>query len=75
MEPLRFLAHPVAMFGHSLGGSVAAEATLTFPIVHAGVDVDGTPRGNVLEAGLDKPFGVMLSNPRVVDNLDDEMES
>jgi hypothetical protein len=29
----------------------------------------------VVEAGLDKPFGVMLSNVRVVENADDGMEA
>jgi pimeloyl-ACP methyl ester carboxylesterase len=62
---------PVGMFGHSLGGSAAAEALLRFPRLQAAVDLDGSARGQVLEAGLDKPFGAMLSTIRELDGIDD----
>ncbi|RZT17457.1 hypothetical protein EV649_4999 [Kribbella sp. VKM Ac-2569] len=52
---------PVAMFGHSRGGAAAAEVMLHHPQVIAGVDLDGSPRGDVVAAGLDQPFGLMLS--------------
>jgi pimeloyl-ACP methyl ester carboxylesterase len=52
---------PVGMFGHSLGGAAAAEAMLLHPQLRAGVDLDGTPRGRVVQEGLEKPFGIMVS--------------
>jgi pimeloyl-ACP methyl ester carboxylesterase len=55
---------PVAMIGHSIGGAAAAQALLDYPVLRAGVDLDGTPRGTVVGAGLDEPFGIMLSNAR-----------
>jgi hypothetical protein len=65
---------PVGMFGHSLGGSAAAESVLLYPELQAGVDLDGSARGEVFEAGLDAPFGGMLSTIRIVDGLDDGIE-
>lgn len=65
----------VAMFGHSRGGAAAAEVMLHHPQVVAGVDLDGSPRGEVVAAGLDRPFGLMLSlqypldDPGLVDFL------
>jgi pimeloyl-ACP methyl ester carboxylesterase len=59
------------MFGHSLGGSAAAEAVRLYPELQAGVDLDGSPRGQVLSSGLDKPFGAILSTIRRVDDVDD----
>jgi hypothetical protein len=56
---------PTGMFGHSIGGAAAAEAVRIHPVLRAGVDLDGTPRGEVVESGLDKPFGFMLSNVRL----------
>jgi pimeloyl-ACP methyl ester carboxylesterase len=55
------------MFGHSLGGAAAAQALLQYPILRAGVDLDGTPSGTVVAEGLDEPFGIMLSNTREQD--------
>ena len=66
---------PVGMFGHSLGGSAAAEAVLRYPELQAGVDLDGSIRGPVFEAGLDKPFGGMLSTIRRLDNVDDGIDA
>jgi pimeloyl-ACP methyl ester carboxylesterase len=56
---------PTGMFGHSIGGAAAAEAVRLHPVLRAGVDLDGTPRGDVVQLGLDKPFGIMLSNVRL----------
>ncbi|MEV4177665.1 alpha/beta fold hydrolase [Nonomuraea sp. NPDC049709] len=53
---------PIAMIGHSRGGAAAAETMLHHPQIVAGVDLDGSPRGEVLLAGLDQPFGLMLSS-------------
>jgi pimeloyl-ACP methyl ester carboxylesterase len=55
------------MFGHSLGGATAAQALLEYPVLRAGVDLDGTPAGPVVTEGLDEPFGIMLSNTREED--------
>ena len=62
---------PVGMFGHSLGGAAAAEAMLLNPRLDAGVNLDGTPRGRVVQEGLDEPFGIMVSNVRDVMGIED----
>ncbi|MFH8619974.1 alpha/beta hydrolase family protein [Streptomyces sp. NPDC017979] len=46
----------IGIAGHSLGGATAAEAMRLDPRVVVGANVDGTPYGEVLEAGLDRPF-------------------
>jgi len=46
----------VAMFGHSLGGAAAAAAMLEDQRITAGVNLDGTLVGPVVNAGLDRPF-------------------
>jgi predicted dienelactone hydrolase len=46
----------VAMFGHSLGGATAAAAMLEDQRITAGVNLDGTFYGPVVNAGLDRPF-------------------
>jgi predicted dienelactone hydrolase len=46
----------VGMFGHSLGGATAAEAMLEDRRIKAGVNLDGTLFGPVVNAGLDRPF-------------------
>jgi alpha-beta hydrolase superfamily lysophospholipase len=46
----------VGMFGHSLGGATAAEAMLEDQRIKAGVNLDGTQFGPVVNAGLDRPF-------------------
>jgi hypothetical protein len=62
---------PVGMFGHSLGGAAAAEALLLYPSLRAGVDLDGSPHGRVVQEGLDEPFGIMVSNVRDQPGVDD----
>lgn len=42
--------------GHSLGGAAAAEAMRLDPGFTAGVNLDGTPYGDVLRTGLERPF-------------------
>jgi len=44
------------MFGHSLGGATAAAAMLDDQRIKAGVNLDGTLFGPVVNAGLDRPF-------------------
>jgi dienelactone hydrolase len=46
----------VGMFGHSLGGATAAEAMFEDRRIEAGVNLDGTLFGPVVNAGLDRPF-------------------
>jgi hypothetical protein len=38
------------------------------PQVVAGVDIDGSPRGEVVAAGLDQPLGLMLSLDQPLEN-------
>jgi predicted dienelactone hydrolase len=46
----------VGMFGHSLGGATAAQAMYQDHRIKAGVNLDGTMAGVVVDAGLDRPF-------------------
>lgn len=58
--PWRRHAVPVGMFGFSIGGAAAAESLLRYPRLQAGVDLDGSAFGRVVQEGLDEPFGIML---------------
>lgn len=51
----------VGMVGHSLGGATAASLMLEDRRIAVGVDIDGSVRGAVVDAGLDRPFMLMLS--------------
>ena len=51
----------VGMFGFSLGGATAAAAMLADPRLKAGADLDGSIYGPVTQAGLQRPFLLMLS--------------
>ncbi|WP_319462761.1 hypothetical protein [Micromonospora sp. RTP1Z1] len=53
--------HRVGMFGHSMGGATTAAAMRTDPRIAAGVDLDGTLYGPVVDAGLSRPFLLMSS--------------
>lgn len=53
---------PVGAFGHSLGGAAALEALGIHSRLRAAVDLDGTPRGEIVERGTAKPVGVLSSN-------------
>jgi predicted dienelactone hydrolase len=46
----------IGMFGHSLGGATAAQAMYEDRRIKAGVNLDGTMAGAVVDAGLDRPF-------------------
>jgi predicted dienelactone hydrolase len=46
----------VGMFGHSLGGATAAQAMYEDRRIKAGINLDGTMAGAVVDAGLDRPF-------------------
>ena len=52
----------VGVFGHSLGGAVAAQFCHEDSRCKAGIDIDGAPHGSVIEAGLSQPFMFLLSD-------------
>ena len=58
----------VGMFGHSLGGATAAEAMLEDQRIKAGVNLDGTLFGPVVNAGLDRPFMLVAAQGHGRDN-------
>ncbi|TDW77333.1 hypothetical protein EV653_2498 [Kribbella pratensis] len=61
--------HPrIAMFGHSRGGATTAQVMFKHPEVVAGVDLDGSLRGEVVTGGLDQPFGLMLGREFPLDD-------
>ena len=58
----------VGMFGHSLGGATAAAAMLEDQRIKAGVNLDGTLFGPVVNAGLDRPFMLVAAQGHGRDN-------
>ncbi|MBK5256604.1 MAG: hypothetical protein JJE39_11265 [Vicinamibacteria bacterium] len=52
----------VGVFGHSLGGATAAQFCHDDSRCKAGIDIDGQPFGNVIQAGLAQPFMFLLSD-------------
>ena len=58
----------VGMFGHSLGGAATAAAMFQDPRIKAGVNLDGTMFGPVVNAGLDRPFMLVASQNHGRDN-------
>ena len=52
----------VGVFGHSLGGAVAAQFCHEDSRCRAGIDIDGAPHGSVIQAGLRQPFMFLLSD-------------
>lgn len=54
----------VGVFGHSLGGAVAAQFCHEDSRCTAGIDIDGAPHGSVIQAGLSQPFMFLLSDHR-----------
>src|ERR1700680_2676020 len=51
----------VGVFGHSFGGAQAAQFSSQVPRGKAGLDVDGSLHGSVIQAGIHKPFMFLLS--------------
>jgi dienelactone hydrolase len=51
----------VGVFGHSFGGAQAAQFCSQDSRCKAGIDVDGSLHGGVLQAGIHKPFMFLLS--------------
>jgi len=58
------------MFGHSMGGATAAWTMRDDRRVRAGINLDGTFYGPVVQAGLDRPF--MLMSSELHDRNDDD---
>ena len=52
----------VGVFGHSLGGAVAAQFCHEDSRCKAGIDIDGAPHGSVIRDGLAQPFMFLLSD-------------
>lgn len=52
----------VGVFGHSFGGATAAQSCRDDPRFRAGVDLDGSPAGDVIDRGLDRPFLFLLTD-------------
>jgi pimeloyl-ACP methyl ester carboxylesterase len=51
---------PIGIFGHSNGGAAAAVAIRRHPQIQAGVNLDGFIPVELITAGLDQPFGLLL---------------
>ena len=51
----------VGAFGHSFGGATAAQFCSQDARCKAGIDVDGSLHGSVIQAGIHKPFLFVLS--------------
>lgn len=51
----------VGVFGHSFGGSQAAQFCHDDPRCKAGIDIDGIPLGSVIHEGLHQPFMFIFS--------------
>jgi dienelactone hydrolase len=51
----------VGVFGHSFGGAQAAQFCSQDSKCKAGIDVDGSLHGSVIQAGIHKPFMFLLS--------------
>jgi predicted dienelactone hydrolase len=51
----------VGVFGHSFGGATAAQFCSEDSRCQAGIDVDGSLHGSVVELGIHKPFMFLLS--------------
>lgn len=52
----------LGLFGHSFGGATAAQVCHQDIRCKAGIDLDGTLFGDVVQTGLDKPFMVIHSD-------------
>jgi len=68
----RFAGHldlnRVGVWGHSFGGAAAAETCRLDERCKAGINLDGSPYGEVVQAGLNHPFMSLWSEPS--DNSD-----
>ena len=53
----------VGVLGHSLGGAASAQACLIDSRFAAGIDIDGTLRGDAVRTGVRQPFLLVASEP------------
>lgn len=58
----RIDTNSIGIFGHSFGGATAAQFCATEPRCKAGINLDGSPYGSVIETGIDKPFMFLLAD-------------
>lgn len=58
----------LGVFGHSFGGATAAQVCHLDARCKAGIDIDGDLFGDVVQAGLNKPFMVIQSDPGTCSN-------
>lgn len=58
----RLDTNSIGIFGHSFGGATAAQFCSVEPRCKAGVNLDGSPYGSVIENGIDKPFMFLLAD-------------
>ena len=54
--------HSVGVLGHSFGGCAAAQVCRLDSRFKAGADIDGYPRGDVIQAGVSQPFMFIWSD-------------
>ena len=52
----------IGIFGHSLGGAIAAQFCHNDSRCKVGIDLDGAPYGSVIKDGIAKPFMFLLSD-------------
>jgi predicted dienelactone hydrolase len=52
----------IGVFGHSFGGSQAAQFCHDDPRCKAGIDIDGAPLGSAVGEGIRRPFLILLSD-------------
>ena len=62
----------IGVMGHSFGGASAAQTCRLDARCQAGVDLDGTPYGDVVETGLRRPFLFMWSIPGLLERAGDQ---
>lgn len=65
----------VGYFGHSFGGTAAADLMMRDDRVVAGVNYDGLPAGESARRGVAKPFLVFTAKPQDADALPDAILS
>lgn len=58
--------HHVAITGHSIGGATAIEVCRTDPRCTAAIDIDGTPYGQSVTRGIERPL-LVLQEPAADD--------
>jgi dienelactone hydrolase len=62
---------PIGILGHSDGGKAAGVAISRHPQIRAGANLDGMIAAELITAGLDRPFGLMLGLDATPEELSD----